>query len=110
MTGSGSVIVNADEGRCEDGTCQDCSYKCETCSDYEECIVCAEPREGDDCVCPDGEYEDEETGECVVCSEACLTCTTYTDCGSCPDPMYNREDFSPCDCKEGYYSDGSVWC
>lgn len=64
-------MIVGEEDRCTEKNCQDCHYKCATCSDYEVCITCSDDRELPDCTCPEGTYDDPDTLKCEVCAPAC---------------------------------------
>jgi hypothetical protein len=63
---------------------------------------------GTDCVCESGKYFNGKNKMCEACHYACKSCTSYRKCTKCSHET--RPELSVCECKDGYYENGTSEC
>jgi hypothetical protein len=110
---------------CQDGfyddsvnaNCQNCNYKCSTCSNSNTCLTCKGSNRiknttSGECECLIGYFDDGVNADCAQCNVKCSSCSiSSTNCDSCNTSDPFRDNTTPiCGCLDSHFLNPNDTC
>ena len=93
------------------GECNSCHQDCLSCTNSNECIICADKNSYPGklgCDCSVGYWKNPSTSECNICPSECIACTNNMKCLSCSDKYAILDEENKCVCIDGFYLENSI--